>query len=376
MSDTESKPLSDHPLWLAVQSGDIDVASKLLADDPSLANRDYRAVEDQDPHTFGFPLVKAADTGNLEMVRLLLDHGADVDAKSPHEEQRELGGPIMHAFEHQFYDVVHLLLDYGASLDAHGWCYPALVELLYDAARKEDAPHELARKGLARYLGAVEGPDIAADAPEVVRLFDRVMNMGGVPSMESLVCHEYYEAIEALLRTCPESPGTQHDHPPGTVLETLCQAASWCGFPKTLDLAMTCCPTLYTPELAINAINRAIVSHNRDGLARDYDALVETQLRYLRDQGELDSIIAHNRLRPHFALAKSYLWPGWYGNDQDPSSVEAMIRLSQLFTEYGFVDFNRVDPESGNTPLAQARSRADHPGLSQFADYLVEQGAK
>lgn len=376
MSKEQRKPLSEHPFWQAVESGDVEVARKLLVDDPSLANRDFRPAADQDSHTNGFPLVKAATTGDGAMVKLLLDHGADVNAKSPREDQRELGVPIMQAFERGFYDVVTLLLDHGASLDAHGYCYPALVELLYEAARKEGAPRELARKGFHRYLGETEVQKVPEDAHQVVKLFDRVLTMGGQPSMESLVLAEYYELIEELLCSCPEAPGTQHDYPPGTVFETLCNGASWHGYPKVLKLAMRCCPTLFTPDQSLRAISRAIISHNRDGLASDYYELIETQLKFLRDQGELESVIEDGRLLPHFALAKDYLWPGWYGNEQEPSSVEAMIQLSELFTTYGFVELNRVDPESGETALERARARVDHPGLDRFADYLVGRGAQ
>ena len=371
------KPLSDHPLWRAVESGDVERARQLLEDDRTLATKDYRLAKDQDPHTDGYPLARAAELGDLEMVRLLLGFGADIDAKSPHEEQRELGSPIMLALEGRHYDVMHLLLDRGASVHAYGYCYPALVELLYEESLKAGAPKELARRGFDGYLGKATTEPVAEqiDEPEVVRLFNRVLDLGGQPSMESLVLGEYYELIDELIRTCPESPGTRHDHPPGTVFETLCQSAGWHGFPKVLEIAMARCPGLFTRDLSLDCLERALVSHNREGLASDFYRLIETQLQYLKREGHLASILEQEAFRPHCILARNYLWPGWYGNERGPSSVAEMINLSELFQQYGFVDLTNVDPETGETALAHARSRSEHPGLTEFADYLEKHGA-
>ena len=79
MSKSAKQPLSNHPLWLAIENGDVAAARTLLEDDPALVSRDFRLESEQDPHTFGFPLVRAVDTGNVEMIALLLDHGAEVD---------------------------------------------------------------------------------------------------------------------------------------------------------------------------------------------------------------------------------------------------------------------------------------------------------
>ena len=342
----------------------------------SLVHRDFRPQDEQDPHTFGFPIVKAADTNNLEMIRLLLEFGADIDARSPCEEQRELGGPIMHAFERRRYDVIHFLLDRGASVAAYGWCYPSLVDNVYEEALGHGAQKEHARKGFDSYLGQAEFMEIDEGAHDSIKLFDRLLEMGGQPSVRAIVEFRYYDLAAQLLKNCPNERSTKHDCPPGTVFESSCWAASWHGIPKVLDLAMQLCPKLYNRDMSIAVLRSALRSHNRVGLASEYFELVETQLKFLQDQRFLQSVIEGDEFLPHFMLAENYMWPGWYGNEKDPSTVEAMIELSELFIRYGFTDVNRLDPESKETALGQARSRADHPGLSEFARYLVSLGGK
>ena len=376
MTDPSPKLLSDHPFWLAVSSGDVPAARTLLSEDPSLVRRDFRPTEEQDPHTCGFPLVKAATTGNREMVNLLLDAGADVDAKSLHEEQRELGAPIMLAFERRDYDMIHFLLDRGASVAAYGWCYPSLVDLVYEESLKHGGCHEQARRGFDRYLGESQVPAIKDDAHESVNLFDRLLDMGGQPSLRTIVELRNYDLVEQLLRVCPDEPSTIHDYPSGTVFEVLCRAASWHGIPKVLDRAMELCPDRFTRDVSVAALQSAIKSHNREGLASEYFELIETQLKFLRDRNELESVIQGDDFLPHFMLAENYLWPGWLGNEKDPSTVQSMIQLSELFVGFGFTHINRVDPDSGETALAKAKSRVDHPGLSDFAEYLISLGAK
>jgi len=373
---SDYKPLSDHPFWLAVEAGDTKAAAALLAEEPDLVRTDFRPAEKQDPHTFGFPLVHAVKKANVPMIELLLDHGADINAKSLTEDQREFGSPIMFALEQKRYDIMNLLLDRGASVDAYGYCYPSLVDLLCDEAFQQGAPIELARPGLDKYLGKSPQPLPTAENPtDVVKLFQRVVNLGGQPSMLLLVRCEYYGAIEELLRTCPESPSTPFDHPPGTIFETLCNGASWQGVPRVLELARAICPQLYRRELSLKTLYRAIRSHNRERPAADYLKMIEAELQFLKEKNELQVVIEESLLLPHFILAKYYLYPGWCGVQSDPSTPENMIELSELFISYGFTDLNKVDPETGKTALAMAESRSEHEGLDKFAEYLRSKGA-
>lgn len=372
----KSKTLSNHPFWIALTEGDLNAVRTLLEKDASLVRRDFRPPDEQDPHTFGFPMVKAADTDNLELIDLLLEFGADIDAKSPTEEQRELGNPIMHAFERRRYDVINHLLDRGASVAAYGWCYPSLVDLVHKEALNYAADRKLARKGFVDYLGRAELARVEDDAHDSIRLFDRLLNMGGQPSVRSVVEFRYYDLAEQLLTKCPNKRSTRHDYPPGTVFESTCWAASWHGIPKVVDLAMQCCPSLFDRGMSIAVLRGAVRSHNRVGLASEYYEMIESQLKFLRDSQQIRSVIEGDEFLPHFMLAENYLWPGWCGDEKDPSTVETMIELSELFIRYGFTDVNRIDPEAKETALTRANSRADHPGLPEFAAYLRSLGAE
>lgn len=365
--------MTHHPFWQALSNNALSEARELLEKEPSLASKDFRTEEEQkkDPYDVRFPLVTACQSGHYEMAELLLQHGADIDAVSPTEEQRVLGKPILVAVTHGHYRLAHLLLDRGASLGAHGYCSASMVEELYEAALKAGASEGMVRKGFDRYLGKSETPPLDPEAPEVLKLFDRVLNMGGQPSLNSIVYEHYYELVEELLRTCPEEPGTPHDHPQGTVFVNLCDAASWHGCPKVFTLAMEICPERHGPEEAKRAIRRALVSHNRVGTVQDYEELIETQLKFLQKTDTLESTIKDGSVSPHFLLAKDYLWPKWCGPESSPSTVESMIALSEMFIRYGFTDLSRRDEESGLTAAEQADKRTS-PGLDQFAAFLRE----
>ena len=303
------------------------------------------------------------------MAKLLLEHGADVDAKSPTERQKELGMPIWWAVDHRNYSLANLLLDHGASVNAYAWANATMVDRLYEYAVKDGAPVEVIRKGFSRYLGKSEECPVSPDSPESVKLLDRVLALGGQPAFTAIVEAEYYELVEELLRICPEMAGTKHDAPKGTVFENLCNASSWLGRPKVMDMAMSHCPQLHTPELALRAIGRAIVSHNRFGSVDDYHRLIETQLKHLKDEGVLPSVIKDGSFLPHHKMAKDYLWPNHYGYGESRSSVESMIELTELLIQFGFDDLHCADAD-GKTPLMLAEEREGHAGMAEYVAFL------
>lgn len=120
-------------LLAAVRAGDIAAARELLEADRALANTaDAKGV---------LPLVEASDRGNLELVRLLLDSGADP----------VLGDPLLaatHAGPHKTgpaLDVVELLLARGAPNDL--FTHAALGRL--DELAREIAGVDLEARGPA-----------------------------------------------------------------------------------------------------------------------------------------------------------------------------------------------------------------------------------
>lgn len=68
-------------------------------------------VSSTDTGEFGGPVQAAAISGNLEMVRLLLDHGVDVNARGG-----RFGTAIAAAITFQNHEMIDLLCDYGANV--------------------------------------------------------------------------------------------------------------------------------------------------------------------------------------------------------------------------------------------------------------------
>ena len=106
---------AEFDLWVAAAMGDVSRAKEILARDQSRVNADFLPFSH---HSDGLPMVVAATHGHLEMVRLLLDHGANVDGKLEGREFGDMGFGLLIAFTEGHYDLVNLLLDHGASTDA------------------------------------------------------------------------------------------------------------------------------------------------------------------------------------------------------------------------------------------------------------------
>jgi ankyrin repeat protein/catechol 2,3-dioxygenase-like lactoylglutathione lyase family enzyme len=103
--------------------GDRDEAQRLVRLDPALA----RASVPDAPHPGWTPLHAAAQQGRLDIVRLLLEHGADVDARESGDNTTALHWAAARGEK----DLVQTLLDAGAdvhglgdvhALDVIGWC--------------------------------------------------------------------------------------------------------------------------------------------------------------------------------------------------------------------------------------------------------------
>jgi ankyrin repeat protein len=94
----------------AASMGDLARVRALLEADPSLANRPVDYVSYY--ASSGTPLRNAAARGNLEMVRLLLDHGADPNLRE--EGIAPDGHALYAAAAGGHYDVARLLLERGA----------------------------------------------------------------------------------------------------------------------------------------------------------------------------------------------------------------------------------------------------------------------
>jgi ankyrin repeat protein len=94
----------------ACHTGDIDRVRDLLRQDPSLA---ARSGEHEGYYLgAGAPLSNAAAVGRMDIVRLLLDHGADPNL--PEEQYAPKGKALYSAVYHGHYAIAKLLLERGA----------------------------------------------------------------------------------------------------------------------------------------------------------------------------------------------------------------------------------------------------------------------
>jgi ankyrin repeat protein len=94
----------------ACHTGDIGRVRELLRQDPSLANR----IGEHEGYYLGAgsPLSNAAAVGRMDIVRLLLDHGADPNL--PEEQYAPRGRALYSAVSHGHYEIAQLLLERGA----------------------------------------------------------------------------------------------------------------------------------------------------------------------------------------------------------------------------------------------------------------------
>ena len=97
-------------LQTACHTGDIERVRQLLRQDPSLANR----TGEHEGYYLGAgaALSNAAAVGRMDIVQLLLDHGADPNL--PEEQIAPKGKALYSAVYHGHYDIAKLLLEHGA----------------------------------------------------------------------------------------------------------------------------------------------------------------------------------------------------------------------------------------------------------------------
>ena len=94
----------------ACHTGDIERVRELLRQDPSLANK----IGEYEGYYLGAgaPLSNAAAVGRMDIVQLLLEHGADPNL--PEEQIAPWGKALYSAVHHGHYEIAKLLLERGA----------------------------------------------------------------------------------------------------------------------------------------------------------------------------------------------------------------------------------------------------------------------
>jgi len=105
------QPPPDFPLLAAVKKGDLQAVRSILGL-PAFNKEDINSRG----ATGDIPLTIAAGKGNLEMVKLLIEHGAEVDIGKQSGDRT----PLLEAAAHGYADVAGYLISKGADVNAEG----------------------------------------------------------------------------------------------------------------------------------------------------------------------------------------------------------------------------------------------------------------
>ncbi len=109
MADSRMPP-PDYPLLEAVKKGDIQTVKAILEASTSHYEINQRGV------TGDLPLTRAASNGNLEIVKLLVEHGAVVDIGKEGSDRT----PLLEAAGYGHAEIVKFLITKGADVNARG----------------------------------------------------------------------------------------------------------------------------------------------------------------------------------------------------------------------------------------------------------------
>jgi ankyrin repeat protein len=126
------------PLMQAAESGNLEIVRYLL-------DRGYCSIDDGNDETWFSPLIVSSENGHVEITELLLKHGADVSRQYEKEVEsdetnatcQEQGYPLTLAVENGHMEIVRLLLEHRAN--------PECVRFNYDGQwNSEETPLLLA----------------------------------------------------------------------------------------------------------------------------------------------------------------------------------------------------------------------------------------
>jgi ankyrin repeat protein len=116
--DERPSPPAATPLYYLALYGFDELAKRHIIRYPE----DLNIIRD----SYGTPLNAASLLGHIEVTRVLLDHGADANAKTKYG-----ASPLYTAYQHDHFDVMELLLERGARTDTQDGAFGTL---LHDAA--------------------------------------------------------------------------------------------------------------------------------------------------------------------------------------------------------------------------------------------------
>lgn len=301
---------ADFDLWVAAAMGDLSRAREILSQDPSQVAVDFKPYSH---HSDGMPLVAAAERGHTDMVRLLLENGADVDGKLPGREFGDLGLGLIHALEGGHLDVVDLLLDHGADIDA--WV---------------DSDHNFKDRLQASDLETLRNRVLTEEEKN--------------PTVESPSFKAWTGEIHGDIRELPPQS-------PAEGLGTI--SAAIVSHNRHHDYEN------YKEIIAVMLEQGA--DQNAWMTATEEEKATARDRRYWhREFGT-----------PLHWLSTAYLNKHNYSPNPDIPTVEELVDLADLFVEHG-ANLEARHPISNHTPLSSAVAE----GIYDYVDFLLDQGAQ
>ena len=370
----------------AIEQGDAEKVKQFLESQPELANADLRPVDQRDHFTNGLPMFRAANKLNHEIVKILLDHDADPNATGNNpDDQPEFGLPLYDAVAADDYTLANLLLDRGASPSAYPNCDKAAIEILFYKVNATGAGLNdlMVRRAYAKFLPDREQlesktvSELAGDeADEQFKLFARMIDLGAQPPFSAIVREGFHDLAMEFLQHSESRDGTPHDHPNSTVLNNIYGASRWYGYPKLFRRVMDHIGDGYKYRSALDTIEVAIGSHNRDGGYPEYREIIVMQLEFLKSSNQLEQALSDPDFHPLHTMATSFTWHANYGYRAETASPECYLDLAELFVSWGFRDDNFVHPKTGHSTLSAAVHRGNQPGIAVYVNWLLENGAE
>ncbi len=186
-------------IWTAAHLGDLNRVRELLDQDPPLANRnsDYNSYY----LGCGSPLKNAAAKGHIEIVKLLLERGADPNL--PEEGIAPRGHALYSAVYHGHYEIAKLLLEKGAYPDVE---VESSADTLSIALMNSDQPmiDLLCSYGAARPVGLLAH---YGDVRTAAAVFAVDPALAGDPeALESAAGGGHEAFVRLMLRYHPDLP--------------------------------------------------------------------------------------------------------------------------------------------------------------------------
>ena len=309
-------------IWVAGALGDSRTVRQMLETDSTLANvsngvRFY-------PRSAAYPLAIAAHEGHLEVVRLLLDYGADPDARMVTDFPNDAAGtptgyvesgvPLIFAIEKRHFDIAHLLLDRGARVDSS-----------------------------AIYAGPRIG-DVAMASGDRA-LVDRIYINGGRPLLGTYITTRNYAVIAESLHRDPEHASKEFLGSPNPDIVRMCLRYQ----PQLTDQESF--------SLIFNLMRARAFAEQQLGIDGRRDAI-----SLLLDYG------VNPNVRWYENVTLLHLIQGC--NDVRRNTEEDMTEFARVLLDHG-ADINAIDDEMQSTPLGWRARYGD----TKVVEYLLSRGA-